>query len=69
MVVKSSRHGQRVGKRRVWRPDRLTATAGIEMIRTRRERVLIGSCSPSVTVHRVKLWAITAQANQAALAG
>ena len=34
-LVKVSAHGQRVGMRRVWQPERLTATAGIAVIRVR----------------------------------
>lgn len=34
-LVKVSAHGQRVGMRRVWRPERLTATAGMAVIRVR----------------------------------
>ena len=43
MVVKSSCHGQRVGKRRVWRPARFALTAGTAMMRVRRVRLLTGS--------------------------
>ncbi len=68
-LVKSSRQGQRAGMRRVRRPERLTATAGTAMIRTRSVRVLTGSCSPRIRAYRLRLWAMTAQANQAALAG
>ena len=68
MVVKSSRHGQFVGSRSVWRRDLFTATAGMAMMRVRRVRLLTGSCSPRMRAHRLRLWAMTAQANHAAFA-
>ncbi len=68
MVVKSSCQGQLVGKRSVRRRDRFTATAGVAMIRTRRVRLFMGSTSPSIAAQRLKLWAMTAHANQAAFA-
>jgi len=69
MVVNAFRQGQLVGNRRVWRPDWLTVTAGTATVRVRRVRLLTGSCLPRTTAQRVMLWAITAHANQAALAG